>query len=290
MSQTRIEFNTSRHAEPPVLEGWYRCRLVRAERNSNFSGAHTYAEPRRLTGLRATGLDGIVVDDSTSQSLPELRQVIADRYLSSEADAALLVGRGSALRGTGTPPWTDLGPQPDESVPVTAEPVSAAHDGADVGPASAARDGGAASDRPPYAMFTSGATDEPKAVGMGRDAPHGFAPAAARPGLGPEDRWLQLAVLGLDMVVEELLRVLTRGGTVVCRPRTGVPAPEDLPGALGVTTEELSTQYWHEYAHWLDGRGGVTPPRRAGCWSAANARTPTAGGAGSAPGSCTSTG
>lgn len=39
MSQTRIEFNTSRHAEPPVREGWYRCGLLRAERDINSNGA-----------------------------------------------------------------------------------------------------------------------------------------------------------------------------------------------------------------------------------------------------------
>ncbi|MEU9975428.1 non-ribosomal peptide synthetase [Streptomyces sp. NPDC051014] len=179
----------------------------------------------------------------------------------ARVDAVLLAGRGSAPHGTGTPPWTDLGPQLDGTA---AESTAAPDDGAPTaGPSSAVRGGAAASDRPAYAMFTSGSTGEPKAVGIGREALHGFAPAAAaRLGLGPEDRWLQLASLGFDVVVEEVFPVLARGGTVVCRPGTGVPDPEELHGmlgALGVTTVELSTQYWREYAHWLDVRGENTP-------------------------------
>lgn len=180
----------------------------------------------------------------------------------ARVDAVLLAGRGSAPHGTATPPWTDLGPQLDGTAH---ESAPAPDDGGapTAGLSSAARGGGAASDRPAYAMFTSGSTGEPKAVGIGREALHGFAlAAAARLGLGPEDRWLQLASLGFDVVVEEVFPVLARGGTVVCRPGTGVPDPEELHGmlgALGVTTVELSTQYWREYAHWLDARGETTP-------------------------------
>ncbi|MEU5310778.1 amino acid adenylation domain-containing protein [Streptomyces sp. NPDC021562] len=180
----------------------------------------------------------------------------------ARVDAVLLAGRGPAPHGTATPPWTDLGPQLDGAAHESA-PVADGGGAPDVGLSCAARAGGAASDRPAYAMFTSGSTGEPKAVGIGRAALHGFAlAAAARLGLGPEDRWLQLASLGFDVVVEEVFPVLARGGTVVCRPGTGVPDPEELHGmlgALGVTTVELSTQYWREYAHWLDVRGETTP-------------------------------
>ncbi|MEU2336061.1 amino acid adenylation domain-containing protein [Streptomyces sp. NPDC013172] len=179
----------------------------------------------------------------------------------ARVDAVLLAGRGCAPHGTAGPPWTDLGRQLDGTANESAPDPD---DGAPTaGRSRAARVGGAASDRPAYAMFTSGSTGEPKAVGIGREALHGFAlAAAARLGLGPEDRWLQLASLGFDVVVEEVFPVLTRGGTVVCRPGTGVPDPEELHGmlgALGVTTVELSTQYWREYAHWLDVRGETTP-------------------------------
>ncbi|MFI6018919.1 amino acid adenylation domain-containing protein [Streptomyces sp. NPDC051287] len=180
----------------------------------------------------------------------------------ARVDAVLLAGRGSAPHGSATPPWVDLGPQLDGTAPESASTPD--EDGAPAaGPSSAVRGGGVVSDRPAYAMFTSGSTGEPKAVGIGREALHGFAlAAAARLGLGPEDRWLQLASLGFDVVVEEVFPVLARGGTVVCRPGTGVPDPEELHGmlgALGVTTVELSTQYWREYAHWLDVRGENTP-------------------------------
>ncbi|MER7934839.1 MULTISPECIES: amino acid adenylation domain-containing protein [unclassified Streptomyces] len=180
----------------------------------------------------------------------------------ARVDAVLLAGRGLAPHGSASPPWVDLGPQLDGTAPESASTPD--EDGAPAaGPSSAVRGGGVVSDRPAYAMFTSGSTGEPKAVGIGREALHGFAlAAAARLGLGPEDRWLQLASLGFDVVVEEVFPVLARGGTVVCRPGTGVPDPEELHGmlgALGVTTVELSTQYWREYAHWLDVRGEDTP-------------------------------
>ncbi|GGT35176.1 non-ribosomal peptide synthetase [Streptomyces chromofuscus] len=180
----------------------------------------------------------------------------------ARVDAVLLAGRDCAPHGTATPPWTDLGPQLDGTAHESA-PTPDDGGAPTAGLSCAARVGGAASDRPAYAMFTSGSTGEPKAVGIGREALHGFAlAAAARLGLGPEDRWLQLASLGFDVVVEEVFPVLARGGTVVCRPGTGVPDPEELHGmlgALGVTTVELSTQYWREYAHWLDVRGETTP-------------------------------
>ncbi len=78
MSQTRIEFNTSRHAEPPVLEGWYRCRLVRAERDINSSGSQTHAEARRPTGTRATRLDGLLVGRGSTPRGPESAPVPDD--------------------------------------------------------------------------------------------------------------------------------------------------------------------------------------------------------------------
>ncbi|MCS0600843.1 non-ribosomal peptide synthetase [Streptomyces sp. LP11] len=192
-----------------------------------------------MLGTLAAGAAFAVLEDG----LPEAARAAR----CARVDAALLVGRGPAPRGAALP-WVDLGPQLDGT-------------GAD--PASVPGDGASTPGGPAYAMFTSGSTGEPKAVGIGRDALHGFAlAAAARLGLGPGDRWLQLASLGFDVVVEEVFPVLTRGGTVVCRPDTAVPDPEELHALLGdqrVTTVELSTQYWREYAHWLDVRGATTP-------------------------------
>ncbi|MGW7418918.1 capreomycidine synthase [Streptomyces sp. NPDC054813] len=92
-----MELNTARPAEPPVLEEWYRRRLGQAQRDISSSGVHpyTYAELRRLTGLAATDLDGVLVDDSTSQGSPELRRAIADRYLPGQADR-VMVTHGSS--------------------------------------------------------------------------------------------------------------------------------------------------------------------------------------------------
>lgn len=97
MPQTRMYSNSALSEKPPVLEEWYRRHLDRAKRDISSSGVlpYTYAEMRRLTGLGATDLDDILVDDSTSQGSPELRQAIADRYLSGRAER-VMVTHGSS--------------------------------------------------------------------------------------------------------------------------------------------------------------------------------------------------
>ncbi|MGW2685005.1 amino acid adenylation domain-containing protein [Streptomyces sp. NPDC001414] len=267
---------------------WREVRAAHGDRTALTDGHHTLtyrqvnaaarAVAGRLTRAGAPGryvmLHGLAPMDAVVAMLGTLAAGAAFAVLEeglpdaaraarcARVDAVLLAGRGLAPHGTGTPPWVDLGPQLDGTAP---ESASTPDDGGApaAGPPSTVWGGGVVSDRPAYAMFTSGSTGEPKAVGIGREALHGFAlAAAARLGLGPEDRWLQLASLGFDVVVEEVFPVLACGGTVVCRPGTGVPDPEELHGmlgALGVTTVELSTQYWREYAHWLDVRGENTP-------------------------------
>ncbi|MEU2621501.1 non-ribosomal peptide synthetase [Streptomyces sp. NPDC007157] len=194
-----------------------------------------------MLGTLAAGAAFAVLEDGLPESARAAR--------CARVDAALLVGRGAAPGGTDLPPWVDLSLQLDGPAPESP--------GDDPGDRTAVPGG------PAYAMFTSGSTGEPKAVEIGRDALHGFALAAAdRLALGPGDRWLQLASLGFDVVVEEVFPVLARGGTVVCRADTAVPDPQDLHALLrdlDVTVVELSTQYWREYAHWLDVRGTTTP-------------------------------
>lgn len=191
-----------------------------------------------MLGVLEAGASFALLEDGLPQAAQAAR---LDRV-----SAVLSAGRGGPVDASPLP-WVDLaadldGAGPDGPVP----------DGT-------TRPGPAA-----YVMFTSGSTGRPKAVEIGRDALHGFALAAAdRLSLRPGDRWLQLASLGFDVLIEEVFPALMTGSTVVCRPDSTAPDPEELHallGDLGVTIVELSTQYWREYARWLDVRNETTPP------------------------------
>ncbi|MFD7032501.1 non-ribosomal peptide synthetase [Streptomyces sp. NPDC059917] len=114
-----------------------------------------------------------------------------------------------------------------------------------------------------YVLFTSGSTGRPKGTVVERDALGRFAAAVAeRLELTPGDRWLQVASLGFDVLIEEVFPALAAGAAVVCRADTAALDAEELHTALartGTTVVELSTQYWLEYARWLDGSGASTP-------------------------------
>ncbi|MER5358413.1 amino acid adenylation domain-containing protein [Streptomyces sp. NPDC002785] len=130
-------------------------------------------------------------------------------------------------------------------------------------PAAPCTGGPAARTQSAYILFTSGSTGRPKGIVIGRGALAGFADAVAeRLLLTPADRWLQIASLGFDVVIEEVFPVLATGGAVVCRPDTLALEPPELHRVLReceVTVAELSTQYWREYARWLDATDETTP-------------------------------
>lgn len=115
-----------------------------------------------------------------------------------------------------------------------------------------------------YVMFTSGSTGEPKGVMITRGGLSSFADALrSRLALTPSDRWLQVASIGFDVLIEEVFPILSAGGTVVCRSSTEPLYPEALHQLLDahcITVLELSNQHWYEYRRWL-AREGVGPPR-----------------------------
>lgn len=224
-----------------------------------------------MLGVLETGAAFALLEDGLPQAARAAR---VDRV-----DAVLRAGRGQPPDAAPLP-WVDLAPdldgvEPDGPAPGPPHEASghraAGHEASGPGGGSPSvggtgcSSGGAARPGPAaYVMFTSGSTGEPKAAEIERNALHGFALAAAdRLTLRPGDRWLQLAALGFDVLIEEVFPTLTAGATVVCRPGTVAPDPEELHGMLtdlGVTIVELSTQYWREYARWLDVRGATTPP------------------------------
>ncbi|WP_338709473.1 amino acid adenylation domain-containing protein [Streptomyces virginiae] len=114
-----------------------------------------------------------------------------------------------------------------------------------------------------YVLFTSGSTGRPKGTVIERDALRRFAAAvASRLELTTHDRWLQVASLGFDVLIEEVFPAFAAGAAVVCREDTRALDAEELHIALArtrITVVELSTQYWLEYARWLDGNGTATP-------------------------------
>ncbi|MBW5480596.1 AMP-binding protein, partial [Streptomyces bambusae] len=114
-----------------------------------------------------------------------------------------------------------------------------------------------------YVLFTSGSTGRPKGTVVERDALRRFAAAvAARLGLTSRDRWLQVASLGFDVLIEEVFPAFAAGAAVVCREDTRALDAEELHISLArsrTTVVELSTQYWLEYARWLDAGGTTTP-------------------------------
>ncbi len=191
-----------------------------------------------MVGVLEAGAAFVLLEDGLPQAARSAR---VDRI-----GAVLSVGRGQPVDALPLP-WVDLAPELDGVKPHG--PV----------PDGTTRPGPAA-----YVMFTSGSTGQPKAVEIGRDALHGFSLAAAdRLALRPGDRWLQLASLGFDVLIEEVFPALMTGGTVLCRPDSAAPDPQELHamlGDMGVTIVELSTQYWREYARWLDVRNETTPP------------------------------
>lgn len=112
--------------------------------------------------------------------------------------------------------------------------------------------------------YTSGSTGMPKGVMFVHRDLVSYTLAIAREyQLGPQDRFLQLASIGFDVLIEEIIPVLATGGTVVF-PKTPVLADgTDLATYLdahAITCVELTTAYWHEWVDELVGTGRVPPP------------------------------
>ncbi|MGA5556044.1 amino acid adenylation domain-containing protein [Streptomyces lavendulocolor] len=185
--------------------------------------------------------------------------------------------RDSLVRRTAAAVWLGDGAHAPAAAYVPDGAAGGAADGtaggAATGEGAGAADAGGRPVRPParaaghdvaYVLFTSGSTGQPKGTLIERDSLRRFAAAVAeRLELAAGDRWLQVASLGFDVLIEEVFPALVAGAAVVCRADTRALDAEELHTMMartGTTVVELSTQYWLEYARWLDARGLTTPP------------------------------
>jgi amino acid adenylation domain-containing protein/thioester reductase-like protein len=100
-----------------------------------------------------------------------------------------------------------------------------------------------------YVIYTSGSTGQPKAVAVSHGALACVSQEMAREyQISPDDRVLQLASLGFDTSVEQILVALTCGATLML-PAAGTIAPTELLGYLAaeqVSVIDLTPAYWHQ--------------------------------------------
>ncbi|ALG12489.1 hypothetical protein AOZ06_41515 [Kibdelosporangium phytohabitans] len=115
-----------------------------------------------------------------------------------------------------------------------------------------------------YIFHTSGSTGVPKGAMTSHRSALAFTAAAIEAyRMTPDDRFLQLAAVTFDVVVEEVFPVLLAGGTLVLPARSlATLTPDDLVELIAeqqVTVCELTPVYWHELVQRLSGTGGVLP-------------------------------
>jgi amino acid adenylation domain-containing protein len=112
-------------------------------------------------------------------------------------------------------------------------------------------------------FYTSGSTGRPKGVIFAHGPLVNYTLTmvdAFR--LGPEDRILQVASLGFDVLLEEILPTLAAGAAVVLTEEPVVADGADLAAhieRLGITGLELTTAYWHEWVDDLVSTGRKLP-------------------------------
>ncbi|MES2823407.1 MAG: AMP-binding protein, partial [Pseudomonadota bacterium] len=106
---------------------------------------------------------------------------------------------------------------------------------------------------PAFVYFTSGSTGTPKgALNSHQNAVSTMSAMARELALTPDDRVLQWAALGFDVVLEEVFPAWFSGAAVVLRDEEGVLSAAQLQGMLQrhrISVCELMSSYW---AHWVE--------------------------------------
>ncbi|MDK9495900.1 amino acid adenylation domain-containing protein [Streptomyces katrae] len=231
-----------------------------------------YAEADRLTDAWADSLAergaapgrlvGLAFGDPARTVLGMLAALKAGAGFTVLDDRLPAAARAALVRRTAAAVWLGDGDHAPEAAYVP-DPAPGAPGPADDGTAGTRLRAGAAGSDVAYVLFTSGSTGQPKGTVVERDALGRFATAVAeRLALTPDDRWLQVASLGFDVLIEEVFPAFAAGAAVVCREDTRALDAEELHVAMArsrTTVVELSTQYWLEYARWLETAGATTP-------------------------------
>jgi len=114
-----------------------------------------------------------------------------------------------------------------------------------------------------YLVYTSGSTGAPKGALIPHRALANHCHAVAeRYGLDPTARALQLAPVGFDVAIEEVLPVWLTGGSVYFPAQDGPLSPADLGRYVDrrqITVLNLPASYWHEWVDHLQRTGGRVP-------------------------------
>lgn len=116
-----------------------------------------------------------------------------------------------------------------------------------------------------YVSFTSGSTGVPKAVVTEHEAVINYIEqAAARYGLGPADRQLQLSAVTFDIAVDEIFSTLYAGAQLVLRDPdfvyAGVEEFFDLCDRRRITVLNMPTGLWNRFGAELAERPGTRLP------------------------------
>jgi amino acid adenylation domain-containing protein len=114
-----------------------------------------------------------------------------------------------------------------------------------------------------YVIYTSGSTGQPKGVVVSHHALVNHAQALSQYyGLNSNDRVLQFAAIGFDVVAEEIFPSWQSGAAIVLWSGSAAETPEEFLQFVSnqrVTVLNLPTPYWHEIVSHLENTDSSLP-------------------------------
>ncbi|MBB4637946.1 non-ribosomal peptide synthetase [Longimicrobium terrae] len=227
------------------------------------AGANRLARRLLRAGVKADARVGIVMERGPELAVALLAVLKAGAaYVPVDPDSPedrtrfLLADSGAALVLTDAASAARV-PEGSPPVIVVALEDGAGEDEGDL-PADAEPDALA------YVIYTSGTTGRPKGVGVTHRALDTHCDTViGLYRLSPADRVAQVASLGFDISVEEIIPTWAAGAAVVFRPAHlsayGAAFHRWLEGS-GITLLNVPTAFWHSWTGDLSTGGGALPP------------------------------